>query len=91
MTKDMTLDQARAEAVRRWGAGGTAQFFAPRSPRSPRGRLARYPCVVRNGRGESICSMEGQGRTWTEAFADARPVTRGQPLKRKRPGSDPGP
>ena len=66
---DMTLEQARAEAVRRWGAGAMVEFRPARAPRSTRGRLARYRCTVGNG----FRSIEGQGETWIEAFADARP------------------
>ena len=70
---DLTLEQARAEAVRRWGAGGRVEFRPPRTPRSRRGRLARYPCTVGNGGGGAFRSIEGQGETWLEAFADVRP------------------
>jgi len=71
--KDMTQTQALAEAVRRWGPSGTITFRPPRSIKSIRGRLARYCCTVGNGGGGSFYSIEGQGNTWLEAFADARP------------------
>ncbi|MCA1825831.1 MAG: hypothetical protein LC689_02685 [Myxococcales bacterium] len=68
--KDMTERQARAEAMKRWGAAAIIQYSAPRSDR--RGRLARYTCKVGNGAGGGI-AIEGQGYTWREAFDDARP------------------
>ena len=71
--KDMTLRQAQAEAVRRWGSAGTVTFRAPRVGRLERGRLARYSCTVGNGLIGSAYSIEGQGHTWREAFSDARP------------------
>jgi hypothetical protein len=71
--KDMTQRQAQAEAVRRWGASGTIRFRPPLVARSQRGRLARYSCTVSNGVEGSFYSIEGQGHTWREAFADARP------------------
>jgi hypothetical protein len=70
--KDMTHEEAQAEALRRWGTAGTIEFFPPRRPRGLRGRLARYACKVGNG-GGGMCSVEGQGDTWREAFEDARP------------------
>lgn len=70
---DMTQEQARAEAFRRWGAAGSIEFHPPRRPRTLRGRLARYACKVGNGAGQGMRSEEGQGDTWREAFADARP------------------
>jgi len=70
--KDMTQKQARAEAVRRWGPSGTITFLPPRSRKSRRGTLARYCCIVGNGGGGSPYSIEGQGNSWREAFADAR-------------------
>jgi hypothetical protein len=69
----MTQEQARAEAVRRWGASGTIKFRPPPGARSHRGRLARYSCTVGNGVAGSFYSVEGQGHTWREAFDDARP------------------
>ena len=72
--KDMTLQQAQAEAVKRWGPSGTVRFLPPRSGRPlMRGRLARYCCTVGNGFAGSLYSIEGQGHTWREAFSDARP------------------
>jgi len=70
---DMTQEQARAEAFRRWGAAGTIEFHPPRRPRAFRGRLARYACKVGNRGAGGFHSEEGQGDTWREAFADARP------------------
>jgi len=69
--KDMTQKQAQAEAVRRWGPNGTVEFRPPRSIKNHRGRLARYCCTVGSGAGRSFDSVEGQGNTWREAFADA--------------------
>jgi len=71
--RDMTQKQARAEAVRRWGPNATITFLPPRSGKIRRGRLARYCCTVGNAGGGSFRSVEGQGNTWLEAFADARP------------------
>jgi hypothetical protein len=68
----MTREEAEAEAVRRWGAGGTVTF-RPGAPGKARGRLARYRCVVRSGGRGFSPTIEGQGDTWQEAFADARP------------------
>ena len=70
---DMTPDQAQAEALRRWGAAGRIEFHPPRRPGASRGRLGRYACKVDNGGGTRSVSVEGQGNTWREAFADARP------------------
>ncbi len=70
--KDMTQEQARAEALRRWGAAGTIEFRPPRRPRALRGRLARYACKVGNGISGGL-QVEGQGDTWVEAFEDAHP------------------
>ena len=71
--KDMTQEEALAEAVRRWGASGTIRFRPSPPGRTHRGRLARYCCTVGNGIAGSFYSVEGQGNTWREAFADARP------------------
>jgi len=71
--KDMTEQQALAEAVRRWGASGTIKFRPPRAAGAHRGRLARYCCTVGNGLSGSFYSIEGQGNSWREAFDDARP------------------
>ena len=68
----MTRQEAQAEAIRRWGEGATITLRA--SPkRNPRGRLARYKCLVSSGKRGFFPSTEGQGDTWQEAFADARP------------------
>ena len=71
--KDMTEQQALAEAVRRWGATGTIKFRPSRVAGGHRGRLARYCCTVGNGVSGSFYSIEGQGNSWREAFDDARP------------------
>jgi len=73
LVKDMTEQQALAEAVRRWGATGTIKFRPSRATGGPRGRLARYCCTVGNGLSGSFYSIEGQGNSWREAFDDARP------------------
>lgn len=70
--KDMTQDEARAEALRRWGTAGTIEFHPSRRNGALRGRLARYACKVGNGARGSRAE-EGQGDTWREAFDDARP------------------
>ncbi|MFL5250142.1 MAG: hypothetical protein ACJ784_06375 [Myxococcales bacterium] len=67
----MTHKEAQAEAIRRWGEGGTA-IFRP-GGKGKHGRLARYKCVVSSGERGYFPSTEGQGDTWQEAFADARP------------------
>ena len=72
MRNEMTREQAEAEAVRRWGDGGTV-IFRPGAPGKARGRLARYRCVVSSGERGFFPSTEGQGDTWQEAFADAHP------------------
>jgi hypothetical protein len=68
----MTREEAEAEAVKRWGAGGTV-IFRPGATGKSRGRLARYRCVVSSGGRGYFPAIEGQGDTWQEAFADARP------------------
>ena len=68
----MTHEEARAEAFRRWGEGGTVTF-RPGPKGKAHGRLARYKCVVTSGQRGFFPSMEGQGDTWQAAFADARP------------------
>jgi len=70
--KDMTEKQAQAEAFRRWGATGTIKFRSSSANRIQRGRLARYCCTVSSCQVRSLYSVEGQGNTWREAFADAR-------------------
>jgi hypothetical protein len=69
---DMTQEQARAEALRRWGPGSTITYRPSRASRLSRGRLARYSCTVSNGNPGRAEAVEGQGDTWREAFADAR-------------------
>jgi hypothetical protein len=68
----MTWQQAQDEAIRRWGATGTIRFRPLSSGRTRRGRLARYCCTVSSCQVRSLYSVEGQGDTWREAFADAR-------------------
>ena len=68
----MTQQEAQAEAIRRWGEGGTV-ILRPGPKNKPRGRLARYKCVVSSGERGFFPSTEGQGDTWQEAFADAHP------------------
>ena len=84
--KDMTKEQALAEAKMRWGAGGAIRLrtHPSTSGRVQRGRLARYRCVVGNGGLGKDCSIEGQGNTWWEAFLDARPVTASAPIESER-------
>jgi len=66
----MTQDEARAEAIKRWGEGATVTF-RPRRNGERRGRLARYSCIVSSGAGGFFPLTEGQGDTWQAAFADA--------------------
>ena len=69
MTKldDMTHEQAKAEAVRRWGPSGRALLrHSFNGKRTTPGRLAPYRYSV--GKQGTIY---GQGHTWREAFADA--------------------
>jgi hypothetical protein len=68
----MTREEALAEAVRRWGEGGRVTF-RPRNPGKVPGRLARYKCIVSSGQHGFRPATEGQGDTWQDAFADARP------------------
>ena len=71
--KDMTQEQARTEARRRWGDTATIEFHPPRRAQAVRGRLARYACKVGNGAPRGLRAVEGQGDTWREAFEDAGP------------------
>ena len=68
--KDMTLKQARAEAVKRFGPTGAIRERTPAANGGQvgRGRLARYRCIVGNA------TIEGQGHTWREAFEDAKSI-----------------
>ena len=89
--KDMTDKQALAEAIRRWGAGGTIRFRQTHStkvPRLHRGRLARYCCTVSNGDVPRSFLVEGQGNTWREAFADADDVMARAACDRYSPRSE---
>ena len=73
--RDLTEQQALAEARRRWGdTGAVRERPAPVTARSGgvRGRLARYRFVVGNLDLGKHCSVQGQGDSWREAFADAR-------------------
>jgi hypothetical protein len=85
--KDMTQKEARAEAIRRWGPSGTIAFRPPRSITNRRGRLARYCCTVSSGDASAFDSVEGQGNTWREAFADARSRWEDVPFARITPGA----
>ncbi len=72
----MTLEQAQAEALRRWGRGGAVRLRptpAARNGKEP-GRLARYRCTVGNHGLGRACSIEGQGDTWRAAFADVHKI-----------------
>src|SRR3954464_4214998 len=68
---NMTHKEAQAEAIRRWGEGGTATFRP--GAKGKHGRRTRYKCVVSSGEGGDFPAREGQGDTWQEAFPDARP------------------
>ena len=74
---DMTEEQALAEARRRWGNTGAVRerAAAVTNRDGMRGRLARYRYVVGNFDLGKRCSVQGQGDTWREAFADARART----------------
>lgn len=82
--KDMTQKQALAEAVRRWGPSGAIRFRPPQARKGHpgTGRLARYRCIVGNGGLGKLRSIEGQGDTWREAFADACPTCSPAPGQR---------
>ncbi len=72
----MTHIEATKEAVRRWGPSGWARFRpGPQSKTNARpGRLARYRYAVGSGPLNDATTVEGQGDTWREAFADARDI-----------------
>ena len=72
--KDMSPTQAQAEAVKRWGTTGAIRARPPSIRKGAPGRLAPYRCIVGNGGLGRSCSVMGQGDTWRDAFADARPV-----------------
>ena len=74
---DMSEEEARAEAKRRWGPSGAVRLRveAAHPGRSTRGRLARYRCTVGDGSLGKECTVEGQGNTWREAFDDAAPLS----------------
>jgi len=73
--KDMTQQQALAEAVKRWGTTGAVRIRpGPVGKRTGGGRLARYRFTVGNGGLGKLCTVQGQGDTWREAFEDARPT-----------------
>ncbi len=76
--KDLTKEEALAEARTRWGASGAVRARPGGVARggSGRGRLARYRYTVGNGGLGRACSIEGQGDTWRSALADARPLAR---------------
>lgn len=70
---DMTNEQALAEARRRWGNAGSIRELPARPSSKPgtRGRLARYRFTVGNAHLGPRCTVQGQGDTWRDAFADA--------------------
>ena len=70
MKQDLTQKQALAKAIRLWGASGTIRYRPTHRAGSPRGRLARYCCMVAGYAG-AFQPVQGQGNTWREAFADA--------------------
>lgn len=75
---DMTESQALAEAKRRWGESGAVRVRPPSVTTrgsGVRGRLARYRFVVGNCGLGKRCSVQGQGDTWRDAFADAQART----------------
>jgi hypothetical protein len=68
--RDMTQEQALAEARRRWGATGHVRELGSKlGDRS--GRLARYRFTVGNHAPGPLCTVQGQGDTWRKAFDDA--------------------
>jgi hypothetical protein len=71
--KDMTAEEAKVEAGRRWGPGGAIHQLEPTvsSRNGHPGRLRRYRFTVGNNRLGPACSVKGQGDTWREAFEDA--------------------
>ena len=83
--EDMSDEEALAEAVRRWGESGAirARADTASTARNGRGRLARYRCTVGNGHLGKACSVQGQGDTWRDAFADVR-ATRPRPVAQAR-------
>ncbi|MEW5741429.1 MAG: hypothetical protein AB1938_21085 [Myxococcota bacterium] len=68
--RDMTDEQALAEARRRWGDTGHVRVLSPRQ-RERTGRLARYRFMVGNHAPGPLCTVQGQGNSWREAFDDA--------------------
>ena len=74
-SSDLTLDEALAEARRRWGPAGRVLLRAAAlyKGRSGPGRLARYRYLVGDGKLGPGCTMLGQGNSWREAFDDVRP------------------
>lgn len=71
--RDMTNEQALAEARRRWGQSGTIRELQAGVSARPgaRGRLARYRFTVGNGNLGTRCTVQGQGDSWRAAFEDA--------------------
>lgn len=71
--RDMTNEQALAEARRRWGHTGTIRELpaGPSARPGARGRLARYRYTVGNASLGPRCTVQGQGDTWRAAFDDA--------------------
>lgn len=72
---DLTEEQARTEARRRWGLSGTVRLLplTRHQREGERGRLARYRYLVGNGRLGARCTILGQGDSWRQAFDDAKP------------------
>lgn len=71
--RDMTNEQALAEARRRWGSTGTIRELPARPSVRPgmRGRLARYRFTVGDANLGPRCTVQGQGDSWRAAFDDA--------------------
>lgn len=71
--REMTNEQALAEARRRWGNSGSIRELqaGPSARPGARGRLARYRFTVGDGHLGPRCTVQGQGDSWRDAFADA--------------------
>jgi hypothetical protein len=70
--RDMTNEQALAEARRRWGSSGKVrQLGSPSERPGTRGRLARYRFTVGNNDLGPSCTIKGQGDSWRAAFDDS--------------------
>jgi hypothetical protein len=74
--RDMTDEQAKQEAQRRWGKSGAVSVRPPSAnERGGRGRLARYRYSVGNHGLGTACTVKGMGHTWREAFDDAKELS----------------